>query len=113
MRNSPICSIKKNTDFKKVYGFARYEANKYFVVYAMPNSLGYMRLGISIKKKVGGSVLRNRLRRLIKENFRIHQNKSLAVDVVVVARNGAGEIAAGNGFWLTTKFLSLPRVSIR
>ena len=112
MRNSPVQSIKKSSDFKKVYDFGCLEANRYFAVYAKPNNFGCMRLGLSIKKKVGKAVLRNRLRRLVKENFRLHHSRLSSVDVVVVIRNAAGELAAKDGFWLIQKFLVVPRVDI-
>lgn len=108
-RLTAVRSIKKSSDFKKVYEYGRYDINRYFVVYVMPNGLGHMRLGLSIKKKVGVAVLRNRLRRLVKENFRINQSRELAVDVVVVVRNPAVELAVGDGFWLVKKYLNVPR----
>ena len=65
---------------------------RHFVVYAMRNGLGCARLGLSVSKKVGIAVVRNRLRRLLKEHFRHAPEGFGSVDIVVVARHSAVEL---------------------
>lgn len=82
-------SIKKNTDFKNVYNNGRSYANKYLVMYILDNNYKYNRLGISVSKKVGNSVVRHRLTRLIREGFRLNVNMfNSGLDIVVIARAG-------------------------
>ncbi|QAX82317.1 ribonuclease P protein component [Candidatus Pseudomonas adelgestsugas] len=60
---------------------------------ARKNDLNYPRLGLVISKKnVKLSVKRNRLKRLIRETFRLHQDKLIGWDIVIVARKGLGDI---------------------
>lgn len=88
-------SLKKTHEFKRVYNQGMYAANDSFVVYALANSLGYHRLGITTSKKVGCAVVRNRVRRWVKEsfyNFPPVYNEETAFDFVVVARAPAGKL---------------------
>lgn len=83
-------SLKKNRDFKTVYDSGKSYANRFLVMYVLENGLGRNRLGISVSKKVGNSIVRHRLTRLIRESYRLQEevfNSSL--DIVVVARNTA------------------------
>ena len=60
-------SLKKNRDFKTVYGNGKSRANKYLVMYVMKNGTEKNRIGISVSKKLGNSVVRHHLTRLIRE----------------------------------------------
>lgn len=83
-------SLKKNGDFKQVYNQRRSEANRLLVMYVRKNGQLNNRLGVSISRKVGQAVARNRLKRLIKEQMRLHKNELTAgYDVIVVVRKGA------------------------
>ena len=83
-------SIKKNDEFKKVYQFGKSYANKYLVMYIHKNDMNKNRLGISVSKKVGNSVVRHRIARLLRESFRLNDEKfHSSWDIVVVARMGA------------------------
>ena len=64
-------SLKKNKDFRNVYRNGTSYANKYLVMYVLENQAGKNRLGISVSKKVGNSVIRHRLTRLIREGYRL------------------------------------------
>lgn len=89
-------SLKKNTDYQKVYREGKSYANKYLVMYVLKNECTYNRLGISVSKKVGNSVIRHRLTRLIRESYRLNENKfQRNFDIVIVARVAAKEKSFG------------------
>ena len=66
-------SLKKNKDFQIVYRKGKSVANSYLVMYILPNNTDRNRLGISVSKKVGNSVVRHRLTRLIRESYRLSE----------------------------------------
>ena len=78
----------KNKDFQIVYKRGKSYANKYLVMYVLKNNTEENRLGISVSKKVGNSVVRHRIMRLIRESYRLHEFKN-GYDIVVVARISA------------------------
>lgn len=83
-------SLKKTHEFSHVYKNGKSYANKYLVMYVLENDLNHNRLGISVSKKVGNSVIRHRITRLIRESYRLNDEKFLTCfDIVVVARIGA------------------------
>ena len=83
-------SLKKNEDFKKVFDEKKSCANKYLILYYRENELDVNRLGIQVSKKVGNSVVRHRLTRLIRESFRLNENSfKHGIDLVVIARGDA------------------------
>lgn len=87
-------SLKNSREFSFVYHHGRSFANRYLVMYMAENHLGKNRLGISVSRKVGNSVVRHRLTRLLRESFRLHQNDFLddpcgTRDIVVIARAAA------------------------
>ena len=86
-------SLKSNRDFKNVYSNGKSYANKYLVMYVLENGTERNRLGISVSKKVGNSVVRHRLTRLVRESYRLHEDIfNSGLDIVVVARVNAKEI---------------------
>ena len=86
-------SLKSNRDFKNVYSKGKSYANKYLVMYVLENGTDRNRLGISVSKKVGNSVVRHRLTRLVRESYRLHEDIfNSGLDIVVVARVNAKEI---------------------
>ena len=87
-------SLKENYEFKYVYKNGKSYANKYLVMYVVENNTDRNRLGISVSKKVGNSVVRHRITRLIRESYRLHENIfNSGLDIVVIARNSASEIS--------------------
>ena len=83
-------SLKKNRDFQKVYRLGKSYANKYLVMYILENHTERNRIGISVSKKVGNSVVRHRTTRLIRESYRLNQdNLKTGYDMVVIARQTA------------------------
>ena len=86
-------SLKKNNDFLYVYRNGQSKANKYLVMYVMENGSGINRLGISVSKKVGNSVVRHHLKRLIRESYRLHEAMfNSGLNIVVVARASAKDV---------------------
>ncbi|MDY6280499.1 MAG: ribonuclease P protein component [Roseburia faecis] len=85
-------SLKKNDDFRNCYRNGRSIANRYLVLYVWKNGLSNNRLGISVSKKVGNSVVRHHFCRLVRESYR-HQETGLVqgYDLVVVARTAASD----------------------
>ena len=86
-------SLRSNQEFKAVYKNGRSYANTCLVVYLLENNTDRNRLGISVSKKTGNSVVRHRLKRLIKESYR--RNESVfnsGLDIVVVVRKAAVDI---------------------
>ena len=74
-------------EFRNVYKRGASFANKYLVMYIADNNLAVNRLGISVSKKVGNSVVRHRTTRLIREAYRLNVDKlQKGKDIVVVAR---------------------------
>ena len=87
-------SLKKNFQFRFVYNKGKSLANKYLVMYVIKNKryTDTNRLGISVSKKVGKSVVRSRVTRLIRESYRLsEQNILKGYDIVVIARVSAAE----------------------
>lgn len=83
-------SLKKSKDFQVVYNCGRSYANKYLVMYVTGNGLDKNRLGISVSKKVGNSVVRHHLTRLIRESYRLQEDHfQVGCDIVVIVRNSA------------------------
>ena len=87
-------SLKKNSDFQKVYRQGKSYANRYLVMYVLENHTEGNRLGISVSKKVGNSVIRHHLTRLIREGYRLHEDMfNNGLDIVVIARSTARDIS--------------------
>ena len=80
-------SLKKNSDFQQVYRRGTSYANRYLVMYCLKNQLGRNRIGISVSKKVGNSVVRHHLTRLIRESYRLNEETfCCGYDIVVIVR---------------------------
>jgi ribonuclease P protein component len=82
--------IRHQADFDRVYRSGCYAADQVLVVYADRNDRDYCRLGLSVSRKVGGAIVRNRWKRLIREAFRGSRAALPAgLDLVVRPRRGA------------------------
>ncbi|GAX89141.1 ribonuclease P protein component [Effusibacillus lacus] len=82
-----IHRLKDNRDFQKVFQKGKSFANRYLVLYHAPNQLDHYRVGFSVSKKVGNAVVRNRVKRYLREAVRAEgPDPSLPVDFVIIAR---------------------------
>ena len=82
--------VRKNYDFLNVYHHGKSYANKCLVMYIIDNQMSINRFGITVSKKVGNSVIRHRVTRLIRESIRLNEDKfAIGYDIVIVARNTA------------------------
>ena len=80
-------SLKKNKDFQNVYQKGTSKANRYLVMYVLENQYNRNRLGISVSKKNGNSVVRHRITRLLRESYRLNEKRvKYGLDIVVIAR---------------------------
>ncbi len=85
-------SLKKTRDFQAVYRRGASAAEKQFVMYVLRNGSDRNRLGISVSKKVGNSVVRHRVTRLIREGYRLQEDSfRRGNDIVLVARAAAAD----------------------
>lgn len=91
--------LSRSAEFERVYRQGRSTANRHLVLYTFPNpSTCRPRLGLSVSRKVGGAVERNRVKRLLREAFaRAESELSPGQDIVVVARPEARELAEREG----------------
>ncbi|HNQ78445.1 MAG TPA: ribonuclease P protein component [Acidobacteriota bacterium] len=102
--------LRKRREFLSVYEIKRSYFFRLFVVYVRENGLGRHRLGLTVSKKVGGSVVRNRVKRVLREAFR-RQRALIAgsFDIVVNAKKGSAEMRtpeAAESFALLAEKLS-------
>lgn len=80
-------SLKKNRDFQLTYRNGKSYANRYLVMYARENGTSGNRVGLSVSKKVGNSVVRHRITRLLRESYRLQEeNFRRGYDLIIIAR---------------------------
>ena len=80
----------KNLQFRRVYGQGKSKADYCIAIYVLENDLSVSRLGITVSKKIGNSVVRSRVKRIIKEACRLHEKAfEPGYDIVIVARRAA------------------------
>ncbi|NQW18201.1 MAG: ribonuclease P protein component [Chloroflexi bacterium] len=82
--------LRRSDEFESVRRRGRRVSNRLLVVTVAPSQLAVTRWGLSVSKRVGGSVTRNRVKRLIRENVRT-LNSAPGHDVVVIARSGVSD----------------------
>ncbi len=83
-------SLRRNEDFREIYRTGKSFANKYLIMYVKRNDFSYNRIGISVSKKVGNSVVRHRITRLIRESYRLSEDSLISgLDIIIVARVSA------------------------
>lgn len=87
--------LAKREDFNKVYRYGKSVANHQFVLYYMPRAdIDRFRLGVSVSKKIGNAVVRNRLRRMVKEIVRLNADGIKPhTDLILIARKPTAELS--------------------
>ena len=99
-------ALKLNHIFRRLYA-TRGQANSYLVLYARQNRTDRNRVGVTVSKKLGHAVVRNRVRRRLREVYRLHETEFLpGWDIVVVARSRCVEAPFGK---LTESYLNLAK----
>ena len=89
MKYKDFETLKSNEDFKRVYTIRKSYANRELIMYIAKNGTDTKRLGVSVSKKVGNSIVRHRLARLVREAFRLNTSHIPdGIDVVVVVKAG-------------------------
>jgi ribonuclease P protein component len=84
--------LKTPAQFKAVYDRKRSASDGLLVVYAAANALPHPRVGLSVSRKVGNAVVRNRWKRLFREAFRLHQHTlPTGLDFILIPRSGQVE----------------------
>lgn len=79
--------LRKNRQFQTVYKTGKSYANKYLVLYVMGKQDGLRRVGFAVGKRLGGAVVRNRIKRLLRESFRLNQHcLKQGVDLIIIGR---------------------------
>lgn len=87
--------LRSKLQFDAVYAGGRRVDDRFFGLRVKPNVLGHPRIGLAVAvRTAGNAVLRNRLRRLIRESFRLTQHELPPVDIVVAAKLPAREAPA-------------------
>ena len=87
--------LLRRADFEKLSGDGHRIDSDYFVILYSPNGLGKLRLGVTVNKRVGCAVIRNRVKRLVRERFRLR--KALfgdSYDVNVIAKGGTSDLSS-------------------
>ena len=86
-------SLRKNRDFQTVYKNGKSYANRLLVMYVLENDQEKNYIGISVSKKVGNSVVRHRVTRLVRESYRLHESIfNSGLDIVIVGRPSAAAV---------------------
>lgn len=78
--------IKKYSEFQKVIAEGEVKKTCFFVSYSLKNELGYSRFGISVPKKTGNAVLRNRVKRQVRSAIGLSTDYEKPVDTVLIVR---------------------------
>ena len=100
--------LSKRAEYARVFEARVREARGPLVVYALPNGLAYPRLGVSLNRAVGNAVRRNRIKRLLREAFRLHQHDlPVGYDLVITVRPHQPMILAEYQKLLTALMLKL------
>jgi len=89
-RFRPADKVLRSTDFERIYREGRRQTGPSFALFGIRTELGRSRLGITVTRKFGGAVLRNRSKRIVREIFRRNRDAfGVSCDFVVNVRSGA------------------------
>jgi ribonuclease P protein component len=86
-RRQRICS---GADFERVYAAKQRAGDKLLLIFGTRNELGYTRLGVSVSRRHGNAVVRSRLKRMLREAFRLSQHElPVGLDLILIPREGS------------------------
>ena len=89
-----VYSLKKNIEFKKVYSQGKNYWNRNLILYVKKNNYNYNRVGFTITKKIRNSEVRNKIRRRLKEVYRLNmQNMNLGYDLIFIPKKNTVDIS--------------------
>ena len=88
MKETKKYRIRKNYEFRTVYRRGKSYSSRYLVLYVKRTNKDLNRIGISVSKKVGNAVVRNKVKRLVRENYnKYKKNIKVGYDFIIVARS--------------------------
>ncbi len=97
--------LRKRREFNTVYRMGCKKNTPHFLLLVLDNSSGSCRLGVTVSKKVGNAIVRNRVKRVIREFFRSNRHRFIQpVDLSVIAKPAAGKINT-NDIWCELELL--------
>ncbi len=109
-RLPPERRVKKGADFDRAYRARKSASDQFLVVYAAANGLSLARIGLSVSRKVGNAVRRNRWKRLLREAFRLSQSQlPTGRDFILIPRPDAEPTLAA----LSKSLIKLSRIAAR
>ncbi|HSG69857.1 MAG TPA: ribonuclease P protein component [Planctomycetaceae bacterium] len=86
-----IHHIRKSSDFQKIYDLQERAGDAHLLVFASRNGLDWPRIGLSVSKKHGPAVTRNRIKRLLREAFRLtREDLPKGLDLILIPRQNSG-----------------------
>ena len=86
--------LSKTSEFKKVFSQGRRNESKNLIIFILKNDYSFNRLGVIVKKETGKAVVRNKIKRRLKEAGRLLNKKlSLGYDIIILAKNNIGELS--------------------
>jgi ribonuclease P protein component len=89
-----LCRLRKSWEYQQVWKMGCRLHTPHFILLLAENTAGCSRLGLTVSRKVGNAVMRNRVKRLLREFFRVKQQQfSAAVDLSIVAKRGAAQLS--------------------
>ena len=87
--------ILKRHEFIKLSRLGKRLHNRYFIANFLPTRSGKIRLGITVTKRVGNAVNRNRIKRFVREYFRLNRHLlNFDLDLIIIAKNGAAKLSS-------------------
>lgn len=85
--------VKRERDFNDIFTKGKNVANRKFVVYCLPKDQAHFRVGLSVSKKLGNAVMRNRIKRRLRHVLIECQKELVTDDFVIIARKGVEELS--------------------
>ncbi|MEM4409548.1 MAG: ribonuclease P protein component [Candidatus Caldarchaeum sp.] len=81
--------LKRSSEFSLLFSKGKRRSGEHYTVVFLKNSLGYPRLGMVVSRKTGNAVKRSRIKRVLREAFRLNKSLFNSLDIVVMAKPGS------------------------